>query len=236
MVLGITMGDLAAAMTCFFGSIIFLFGIFGLPVVFIVFIAVLVMANRYVEKNTTRVTDDLIEVQYWKGQKKLPVQITRIPYWYLKDVHKVTDNEWKKDLKMGNIFRKIGLVPYQGPSCRFHYGAFRKDLCTIQFSDRMTVHGYAEKQGSTGRFLTLFVSSLFASYDRYAEEQTSIEDKIYVSISKDDFEKLKKMVEERNNLSSQYDPSTGQSQTYMTQQQEPLDDSWYTDLFANKEQ
>ena len=92
----------------------------------------------------------------------------------------------------------------------------------------MKVHGYVEKQGGTGRFLTLFVSSLFASFDRYAEEQVSAEDRIFVSISKDDLVKFKKIVEERKNLSNQYD--------YVSEKQEPLDDSWYTDLFANKDQ
>jgi hypothetical protein len=202
----------------------------------IIFVIKLLTSRTQVEKNTVRVTDDFIEVQFWKGQKQLPVQITRIPYWYLKEVHRVTDEEWKKDMKMSNLFRKIGLWPFRGPSGRFHNGAFRKDLCTIQFSDRMDIHNYIEVQGSLGMFLTLFVSILFSSFDRHVEDQLASGDRIYVSISSKDYERFSSIIDEKKNISDRYDPSTGMSDKYMKEQQEPLDDSWYTDLFASKDQ
>ncbi|MGA1873149.1 MAG: hypothetical protein ACMUHY_05710 [Thermoplasmatota archaeon] len=186
-----------SGMNCFLALFFLIIIIIGVPSVLIVFITMLITSSKRLKRNKVHLSDEFMEVLYWKGEKDMPLQVTRIPYRYINEVRPVSNEEWRKDMKMGNPFRMIALWPYLGPTSRFQPGTQRKHVYTIEFDRKMQFHGYSDTQGTVATILGLTISWLFLLLGGEVEEELYVDDRMYISMSGKDHKKMMAFIGKR---------------------------------------
>jgi hypothetical protein len=189
-------GDWIIAFNCFATMFVLIIGIVGIPTAIAVFISYFIITGKQVKRTKTFVSSDHVEVHYWKGQGGVPVQVTRIPYNDIRMIRAINKEEWKKELRMKNLFRLITGLPYFGPSVRYLYGTPRKNIYTIIFKEQKEIHYFSEDQGATGAVLTFTVSAFFALTDRYLKDEKFYSDRIFFGLYSNDFVRLKRKIKE----------------------------------------
>ncbi|MGA1794099.1 MAG: hypothetical protein ACMUHM_09115 [Thermoplasmatota archaeon] len=220
-----------SGLSCFLVMFFLIVVIVGIPSVILVFLSMLVGSSKKLKRNRIHLCDEFVEVIYWKGEKDIPVQVTRVPFRYIKDIHPVTDLEWNHEMKMWNPLRKIALWPFIGPSSRFQPGTRRKNVYTIEFDRRMELHTYSETQATWATLLGLTVSWLFFMVGREIEDQMLMDDKLYISMPGKDYPGFKGYVNERmKGPTAHVDRTYYQPEVHQPIVDGPIDDSSYMDL------
>ena len=230
------MEDLNSGVNCFFVLFILTVFVVGFPSMIIIFTLTVISAPKRLKHNFIRVSDEFIEILYWKGGRQYPVQVTRVPFKYVKDIHPVTDEEWKADMKMGNIFRKLAMLPYIGPSNRFQPGTLRKNIYTLEMDRKMQLHGYTVMNETLRILLGMGVSPIFGVMGPDIQEELFVDDRIYISMSAKDHSSFVSFVRER--MRRILDPDGSFHDRGNVKECDPedkIDESSYMDLYKEEE-
>lgn len=154
-------------------------GIFGI-LFLILFITMYLSASNLIHHTQTGITGDGIEFRF-KRDGMIPQQITFIPFRYLVNVHPVTDEEWKRDLGMGNFFRSLIDFPKENPGLRVLRGSGRSNVYVLQMSREMPLKSIRMKGMPGHKYGPVLESQMLQGTDRYVQIIDGRSDKIFFS-------------------------------------------------------
>ena len=211
LLIGLVVGDLFLV-TILISVFVISLGSVAVLTILILFLTQLVNSKKILENNKTGITGQGIEIGYQRDNK-LPRQITFVPYEYLSNVRPVTDEEWKEELGMGGIFRKITDTVKDIPNLRCVKGAGKKNVFVLQMSSEMPLKSYKTKTGSIGIMGALFVHPALASMDQYVDENEGGSSKIFFSIPNEKYNEFVQLMNQtmKKWKEKPYEPSTQRS-------------------------
>jgi hypothetical protein len=198
--LGLALGDTFILTVLLIATFVMVFFFAG-TVLLILFIMMYAASGKLLGNNRTSLASDGIGFRFQRDIN-LPEQLTIVPYEYIVNIHPVTDDEWTRELGMGNFFRKLAGKPKDLPNVRYPGGCRWSSVYVLQMSSDMPMKSIRKKVGAFGKLGAFTLTPMVAYYDQYIDENKGRCSKIFFSLKHDEYDEFVKLLDQARNRGS----------------------------------